>query len=78
MSEKRVSIYSYLVTVMSSFKNGTASILLRSDTKNTQDSISEMKQDIDEANTNFTESHKYARPTLMTGWDEAEVTLFWS
>ena len=23
-----------------------------------------MKQDIDEANTNFTESHKYARPTL--------------
>ena len=33
MSEKRVSIYSYLVTVMSSFKNGTASILLRGDTK---------------------------------------------
>ena len=49
--------------------------------KNTQDSISEMKQDIDEANTNFTESHKYERPTLddrlgRSGGDAILADLF--
>ena len=37
---------------------------MRGDTKIRKTQLVNMKQDIDEANTNFTESHKYKRPTL--------------